>query len=107
MTDQEKIRAAAFRQLRNAGFIHDDPDMVGLFDLSAVKVIHGNAIVPRAVTDSARAARPEMFSKSALDMTAAEVESGLRKLASEDAGRRVKAANDRAMADLRKKFGVD
>jgi hypothetical protein len=99
-----EIRDGAYRALRNAGLLHDDPDLVGLFDLSEIRVSNGRAIVPPGFVKTARTAKPDLFSKSALDMTAAEVNDAINKVAADNARARMAREHEAFMSSLQKKY---
>jgi hypothetical protein len=88
----EAIKAAAYTALRNAGFRHDDEDLLALFDLTSIGVKDGVPNVPASFVQECRQKMPHLFFPDAMAMSSTEFKAGIRAI--EDANR--KAANDRA-----------
>ncbi|MEJ0050591.1 MAG: hypothetical protein WDN02_05195 [Methylovirgula sp.] len=101
-----EIRAAAYSALRNAGLLHADPDLAGLFDLSEVRVSNGRAIVPPSFVKTARAAKPDLFTKDAMSMTAAEVTASINKIATTNANARLARESQAFLDGLKKKYAA-
>ncbi len=102
----QEIRDSAFRQLRNGGLLHDDPDLTGLFDLSQIRVSNGRAIVPADFVKTARAAKPDLFTKDAMAMTSAEIDASIRKIATANANARVARESQAFIDGLKKKYAA-
>ncbi len=101
-----EIRDAAYRELRNAGLLHADPDLAGLFDLSQISVANGRAIVPPGFAKAARSAKPDLFTKDAMAMTSAEIDVAIKKIAATNAAERLKRESKKFLADMKAKYGA-
>jgi hypothetical protein len=101
-----EIRDAAYRALRNGGLLNDDPGLVGLFALDSIKVRNGCPIVPPDFVKAARAAKPDLFGKSALEMTSQEVFAAIDKIAGDNARVRVAAESKAFLDGLKKKYAA-
>lgn len=86
----------AFAALRAAGLMHNDPDLVELFDLSKPDYVA-----------RAKAAKPSLFAPVHVSRTAttAEVQAGLAAMAQDQFRARRDAASARTLADLQRRYG--
>jgi hypothetical protein len=99
-----RIAERAFYHLRMAGFEGDDPSLVGIFDLSMIRVAEtGQILVPPSFINSARAAHPKLFF-DAMTASKEEIDARIKGAAREAAKAKVASETENLLAKLRQQY---